>query len=110
MIATFMKGRTGSQVKNQFFNIVRTLMRKAFKHCFKKSEGVAVSDIKPKVLSEIVNKQLIFFNQAWNPNGSTNVKHFLIDFVARKLWCDESQFQEAREILQTIKDYMWNRK
>jgi len=97
LIAAHVPGRLGGQVKNQFFNIVRTLLRKAFKLGFRRCETLTVSEIKPKVLSEIVNKNLGHFLPNLGAMAGTTIKQFLLD---------ETGFRQASQILKTIKESM----
>ena len=102
LIASFLQNRTGSQTKNQFFNIIRTLLRKAFKIVFQRTEIFVVSQIKPKVLSEIVNQPLSVLLKRPNSFRDITVKTFLVDFVSKK-YLDNPLFKESREILIAIK-------
>ena len=102
LIASFLPNRTGSQTKNQFFNIIRTLLRKAFKFVFQRTEIFVVSQIKPKVLSEIVNQSLSVLLKRPNNFPDITVKTFLVDFVGKK-YSDDLLYRESREILIAIK-------
>lgn len=105
-IASVLPGRTGGQVKNQFFNIIRTLLRKAFKMTFKRSDCLVVSEIKPKVISDIVNRTIsqILPTDSSKPDTRT-VKDYLLDFVNGKL-ISELETVKARTVLAAIKQFM----
>ena len=105
LISSFFSGRTGGQVKNQFFNIIRTLLRKALKISFRRYESFVVSEIKPKVLSEIVNKQIGHFIRNAGQWTTVSVKNFLLEFVSQK-WIDSTIFTQAKNVLQSIKIHM----
>lgn len=105
-IAALLPGRTGGQVKNQFFNIIRTLLRKAFKMTFKRSDSLVVSEIKPKVISEIVNRTVgQIAPRDGQPSDGRTVKDYLLDFVGGHLSA-ESEMGRAREVLTSIKRLM----
>lgn len=105
-IATLLPGRTGGQVKNQFFNIIRTLLRKAFKMSFKRSDSLVVSEIKPKVISDIVNRTVgqIAPREDQTPD-SRSIKDFLLELVNGGCSGD-AEFFRAREVLINIKRLM----
>lgn len=105
-IATLLPGRTGGQVKNQFFNIIRTLLRKAFKLTFKRSDSLVVSEIKPKVISDIVNRSVSSVAPGLpGPSDHRTVKDFLMDFVGGKNSVDKDSGR-VREVLLAIKSLM----
>ena len=103
-----LQNRSSGQVKNQFFNIVRTLLRKAFKKCFKTSNTVIVSEIKPKVLSEIVNLSLSNFNLFFSDQSKMTVKTFLVDYLYKSDIEAESTVNVTT--LKSIRTYMINAK
>ena len=105
-IATLLPGRTGGQVKNQFFNIIRTLLRKAFKMSFKRSDSLVVSEIKPKVISDIVNRTVgqVAPREGQAPD-TRSIKDFLLELVNGG-WTGDAEFVRAREVLMTIKHLM----
>ena len=104
-IAVHFTGKTGGQVKNQFFNIIRTLLRKAFKICFQSKETTIVAEIKPKVLSEIANKHLDQFVAFDSIFCGMTIKEFLVQFVSGKLEEERTSGQITR-IMALIRTYM----
>jgi hypothetical protein len=105
-IATLLPGRTGGQVKNQFFNIIRTLLRKAFKMTFKRSDSLVVSEIKPKVISDIVNRTVTAVApKPTAPTDNRTIKDYLMEFVGAKNNSD-TDFARAKEVLLAIKVLM----
>lgn len=105
-IAALLPGRTGGQVKNQFFNIIRTLLRKAFKKTFKRADSLVVSEIKPKVISDIVNRTVgQIAPRDGQPSDPRTVKEYLLDFISDRLGSD-TELGRPREVLTAIKRLM----
>ena len=105
IIAGQFTGKTGGQIKNQFFNLIRTLLRKAFKIMFKKSETGVISEIKPKVLSDLVNRRLESFMDDMDQMSKVSVKDFLADFVSKK-WVDGVMCNNSKRVLEKLRWYM----
>lgn len=83
-------------------------MRKAFKITFKKSETGVISEIKPKVLSDLVNRRLGSFMDdmdQMDQMGKVNVKDFLVDFVDKK-WLDGVMCNNSKRVLEKLRWYM----
>ena len=102
LIASQLSRRTGAQTKNQFFNLVRTLLRKAFKRVFQRTETFLVAQIKPRVLSAIANQPLSVLFSSPDRLNQVTVKDFLVGFVDNK-WAGDSFFAHAKEVLCVLK-------
>jgi len=74
IIAEFFPGRTDNQVKNQFFSIMRKVLRKACKFLDLGVKSTGVGLIRPKIMAEVANHPLPYV-----PSGSKpeSVKEFL---------------------------------
>ena len=104
-IANNFVGKTGGQVKNQFFNIIRTLLRKAFKSCFQSKETTFVAEIKPKVLSEIANTRIDQFVPMDCVFCGMTIKEFLVQYV-NGAFENESNSGQAKNLISMIKTFI----
>lgn len=73
---------------------------------FKRSDSLIVSEIKPKVISDIVNRTVgqVVPNSTGPPDNRT-VKEYLMEFVSAKN-NSETDFARAKEVLLAIKFLM----
>jgi hypothetical protein len=73
LIAESFSERTDNQIKNQFFSTARKMLRRAFKTLGINCNTSLINKIKPKIMSEFLNKEfpketpLLFIN---DPNVS----------------------------------------
>ena len=102
-IAQKLTGRTGIQVKNQFFNVIRILMRKAFRMHINHSQILKVSKIKPKILSEVMNIPLKRLYSGPGIEGPMSLNDFLIEVGNKKT---NLEVEVIRKILLNIKDFI----
>jgi len=73
LIAEFFPGRTDNQIKNQFFSIIRKVLRKASKILEMNSITSKVNTIKPKVMAEVMNHSV----SSNGTEGEESIKEYL---------------------------------
>lgn len=79
-IAERFDGRTDNCVKNQFFSLIRKALRTAVKLIGKKSDLSCtriINKIKPKILADFLNQEIVVSNT----NSRKNIKMNALDFV-----------------------------
>lgn len=73
---------------------------------FKRSDSLVVSEIKPKVISDIVNRTVAAVApRPHGPPDTRSVKEYLLEFVGAKN-NSETDFARAKEVLLAIKTLM----
>ena len=108
-IASRLRSRTGNQTKNQFFNVIRVLIRRAFKHCFEHREQVAISAIRPSLLSDLVRMPASAFRPRNSNIPSVSVRQFLTDLACLK-FDDSHQLMDAQKTMINIKTWLLARR
>ena len=75
-IAEFFLGRTDNQIKNQFFSIIRKILRQASKVLEMRSITLKVNTIKPKEIAEVMNHPV----NSSDGKGDETIKEYLCRF------------------------------
>lgn len=83
LIATKFVGRTDNAIKNQFFSIIRKGLRKASKVAGNTITSEAINSIKPKILSDFLNKVLIL--DIHNSRKEVCIREFIERFTFTKM-------------------------
>ena len=104
-IATQLVNRSGNQTKNQFFNLIRVLLRKAFKVCFEQKEQIAIANIRPSFLSNLIRMPLSQFKPYQSTNLNITVRQFLKNVSEDKL-DDEWSLADAQKTMISIKTWL----
>jgi hypothetical protein len=74
IITEFFPGRTDNQIKNQFFSIIRKMLRKACKFLQLGMKSAGITLIKPRVMAEVANHPMPY---AHADSPAETVKEFL---------------------------------
>ena len=104
-ISCRLRSRTGNQVKNQFYNIIRVLIRRAFKNCFENDEQVSISAIRPSLLSNLMRMSLSSFSPGDSVMPSCSIRQFLSDMVSHN-FNDSCYAVDAQKTMINIKTWL----
>ena len=109
LIASYFPGRTDNQVKNQFFATARKMLRRACKFLSISCNTSFVNKIKPKVMSELLNRPIEGLSKSLSAVSTTEKPHTFRDFICHVFsqspaWIRNSQ--EAKDVQKVLSSFM----